>query len=177
LPEHGIFVDEVTQMGHVSRLLFPVYQPRTYLTPAYQGTLGWGYATALGAQAACPDTPVISISGDGGFMFNVQELATAAQHQLPVVSIVFNDNAFGNVRRIQEQRFGNRLIASDLTNPDFVALGKSFGIASSRVTSPEELRRALDAALAQRVPHLIEVPIGPVPDPWPILKATPASKL
>jgi acetolactate synthase-1/2/3 large subunit len=175
LPEHGIFVDEVTQMGHVSRLLFPVYRPRTYLTPAYQGTLGWGYATALGAQAACPDTPVISISGDGGFMFNVQELATAAHHRLPVVSIVFNDNAFGNVRRIQEQRFGNRLIASDLTNPDFVALGKSFGIASSRVTSPEELRRALDNALAQRTPHLIEVPIGPLPDPWPILKATPAS--
>jgi len=90
---------------------------------------------------------------------------------------VFNDSAFGNVRRIQEQRFGNRLIASDLTNPDFVALGKSFGIASTRVTSPEELRHALEAALAQRTPHLIEVPVGPLPDPWPILKATPASKL
>lgn len=175
LPEDGIFVDEVTQLGHTSRLLFPVYAPRTYLTPAYQGTLGCGLATALGAQVACPDKAVVSLSGDGGFMFNVQELATAAQHDIPLISIVFNDNAFGNVRRIQEQRFGSRFIASDLKNPDFVSMAKSFGLASSRAEDAPALKKAIKEGLAARKPTLIEVPVGELPDPWKLLKATPAS--
>ena len=70
LPEDGIFVDELTQVGYVSRFAFPVYQPRTFLTSGYQGTLGWGYASALGAKVACPDRAVVSIAGDGGFFAN-----------------------------------------------------------------------------------------------------------
>jgi acetolactate synthase I/II/III large subunit len=104
LPENGILVDEVTQIGHVIRLFWEAYQPRTFLTPAYQGTLGWGVATALGAKAGRPDVPVVCIAGDGGFMFNVQELASAVQHRLAVTFVLFNDNAFGNVRRMQVQR-------------------------------------------------------------------------
>src|SRR4029079_12881918 len=120
LPEDGIFVDEVTQVGFASRLVFPVYKPRTYLSPGYQDNLGWGFATALGAQHARPDVPVLAISGDGGFLFTSNELATAMRHGIPVTAVVFNDNAFGNVRRIQEEQYGNRRIASDLSNPDFV---------------------------------------------------------
>src|SRR6202030_5323 len=81
LPEDGIFVDEVTQVGFVSRLAFPVYQPRTFLSPGYQDNLGWGFATALGAQHARRDVPVLSISGDGGFLFTSHELATAIRHR------------------------------------------------------------------------------------------------
>lgn len=165
LPANGIFVDELTQVGYASRLLFPVHQPRTFLTPAYQGTLGWGYATALGAQVACPDSPVVSVSGDGGFMFNVQELATAVQHNIPVVAIVFDDGAFGNVRRLQTQQFG-RNIASDLKNPDFVALAKSFGMAAVRVEQASELEDAVKQGIASKKPLLIHVPVGPMPDPW-----------
>lgn len=165
LPANGIFVDELTQVGYASRLLFPVHQPRTFLTPAYQGTLGWGYATALGAQVACPDSPVVSVSGDGGFMFNVQELATAVQHNIPVVAIVFDDGAFGNVRRLQTQQFG-RNIASDLKNPDFVALAKSFGMAAVRVEQASELEAAVKQGIASKKPLLIHVPVGPMPDPW-----------
>jgi len=167
LPEEGIFVDEVTQLGFAARLVFPVYKPLTFLSPGYQDPLGWGFATALGAQDARRDVPVISITGDGGFLYTATELATAMRHRIPLVTVVFNDGAFGNVRRIQKERYGNRLIASDLTNPDFVAFGKSFGAEAERVHSPEELRRALHRAFAHRDgPTLIEVPVGELPSPW-----------
>ncbi len=167
LPEDGIFVDEVTQVGFASRLAFPVYRPRTYLSPGYQDNLGFGFATALGVQDARRDLPVVSITGDGGFLFTASELATAMCHRIPLITVVFNDGAFGNVRRIQEERFGNRLIASDLANPDFVAFTESFGAAASRAKSPRQLQAALRRALARRDgPTLIEVPVGPMPSPW-----------
>src|SRR5205823_3273702 len=118
LPEDGIFVDEVTQIGFAARLLYPVYKPRTFISPGFQDALGWGYATALGVADARRDVPVVAISGDGGFLFTATEMATAVHHRIPLVVIVFADGAYGNVRRIQEERFGNRIIASDLTNPD-----------------------------------------------------------
>src|SRR5205085_8413703 len=127
LPENGIFVDEVTQIGFAARLALPVYRPRTFLSPGYQDNLGWGFATALGAQDARRDVPVLSITGDGGFLYTANELATAVHHRIPLVTVVFVDGAFGNVRRIQEERFGNRLIACDLTNPDFVRYAESSG--------------------------------------------------
>jgi acetolactate synthase-1/2/3 large subunit len=167
LPEDGILVDEVTQLGFAARLVFPVYKPRTFLSPGYQDPLGWGFATALGAQHARPDVPVVAISGDGGFLFTATELATAMRHRIPLVTIVFNDGAFGNVRRIQEERYGNRLIGSDLTNPDFVAFARSFGAKAVRANTPEELRAALRRAFARRdCPSVIEVPVGPLPSPW-----------
>jgi len=167
LPEDGIFVDEVTQVGFAARLLFPVYRPRTFLSPGYQDNLGWGFATALGAQHARPDVPVLAISGDGGFMFTANELATAMRHRIPLVTVLFNDGAFGNVRRIQQERFGNRLIGSDLTNPDFVRFAESFGAAAARANSPQDLRGALRRAFANRDgPTVIEVPVGAMPSPW-----------
>ena len=167
LPEDGIFVDEVTQHGFVSRLAFPVYRPRTYISPGYQDNLGYGFATALGAQDARRDVPVVAISGDGGFMFTANELATAMAHRIPLTTIVFSDGAFGNVRRTQQERYGNRLIACDLTNPDFVAFAKSFGAEAVRAQTPDELRTALRRAFAHRDgPSLIEVPVGPLPSPW-----------
>jgi acetolactate synthase-1/2/3 large subunit len=167
LPEDGIFVDEVTQIGFAARLLLPVYQPRTFLSPGYQDNLGWGFATALGAQHARRDMPVLSISGDGGFLFTSNELASAMQHHIPLTVVVFNDGAFGNVRRIQEEHFGNRVIASDLANPDFVRYAQSFGAEAERARNPQELRAALKRAFKRRDgPTLIEVPVGPMPSPW-----------
>jgi acetolactate synthase-1/2/3 large subunit len=167
LPEDGIFVDEVTQVGFAARLAFPVYKPRTFLSPGYQDNLGWGYATALGAQNARRDVPVLAINGDGGFMYTANELATAVRHRIPLVAIVFSDGSFGNVRRIQEESYGNRLIASDLANPDFVKFGESFGGAAERVRTPEELRAALRRGFARRDgPTLIEMPVGSMPSPW-----------
>ena len=167
LPEDGIFVDEVTQVGFAARLALPVYKPRTFLSPGYQDNLGWGFATALGAQDARRDVPVLSINGDGGFMYTANEMATAMRHRIPLVAIVFADGSFGNVRRMQQELYGNRLIASDLANPDFVKFGESFGAAAERVRTPEELRGALRRGFARRDgPTLIEMPVGPMPSPW-----------
>ncbi len=133
IPENGILVEDLTQIGYVARLAFPVHGPRQYLSSSYQGTLGFSYAAALGVKVACPDRAVVAIAGDGGFMYNVQELATAAQYGIPVVAVVFNDRAYGNVKRIQRELYGNRVIASDLTNPDFVRAGrKLLGVLPTR---------------------------------------------
>ena len=175
LPRDGFFVEEVSQMGFTARFAFPVYGPRQYVTCGYQDNLGFGYNTALGVKIANPDKAVVSVSGDGGFMFGVQELATAVQHNIAVVAIVFNNNAYGNVLRDQKQTYSGRYIGSDLTNPDFVKLGESFGVKSYRATSPSELKAMLAEALELNAPVLIEVPIekGSEASPWPFIHPAP----
>jgi acetolactate synthase I/II/III large subunit len=174
LPDDGILVEEITQVGFAARLAYPVYRPRTYISPGYQDNLGWGFATALGVQDAKRDTPVISINGDGGFMFTGNELATAVRHRIPLTAVVFADGAFGNVRRSQEERYGNRLIACDLANPDFVRFAESFGAAAERARDPGELSAALNRSLKRRDgPTLIEVPTGAMPSPWEFLRLPP----
>jgi acetolactate synthase-1/2/3 large subunit len=160
LPDDGILVNESTQVGYWNAGGgFPVYEPRTFLNYGYQGTLGYGFPTALGAQVGNPDRKVISVNGDGGFLFNVQELSTMAQHRIPVVAVVFDDRAYGNVRRIQQLRMGDRPIASKLLNPDWVKLAESFGVAGHRAEDPAALRQALREALASDAPALIAVPM------------------
>jgi len=169
LPADGIFVDEVTQVGFVSRLVFPVEKPRTFISPGYQDNLGWGFGAALGVKAAKPNTPVVAISGDGGFLYQVGELATAVQHQIALVVVVFDNQSFGNVRRIQQEQYGNRQIANDLANPDFVRLAESFGVAAFRAETPQELERALGKALALSAPALVHVPHGECASPWDLI--------
>jgi len=172
LPEDGILVCESTQVGYWAQYGgFPVYLPRTFLTSGYQGTLGYGFATALGAQVGAPGRKVVSINGDGGFMYTMQELSTVVRHGINVVAIVFNDNAFGNVRRIQRDSFGGRLIASDLVNPDFLKLAEAFGVDGYRAEGPEGLRPVLSRALGNDRPALIEVPVGEMPSVWPVIRA------
>lgn len=163
LDEDGIFVDELTQVGYAARISFPVYKPRSFISSGYQGTLGYGFPTALGAKVAKPDAPVLSIAGDGGFMFTVGELATAVQHQIPLVTIVFNNDAYGNVRTMQIRDYDERVIATDLLNPDFVKLAESFGANAFRAETGDELRRALRYGFASDLPTLIAVPIGETP--------------
>jgi acetolactate synthase-1/2/3 large subunit len=169
LPEDGVLFNESTQVGYWSSGAFPVYQPRTFFTSGYQGTLGYGFATALGAQVGVPDRRVVSINGDGGFFYNVQELSTMVQQNIPLIAVVFNDNAYGNVKRIQEMRFGGRTIASTLHNPDMLKLAEAYGVEGRRATTPAELKTALDDVLKQDNPVLIEVPVGPMPQ----MKFTP----
>jgi acetolactate synthase-1/2/3 large subunit len=169
LPDDGIYVEDLTQVGYVGRMAFPVYQPRTYIHSGYQGTLGFGFATALGAKVGRPDRPVVSVSGDGGFMYNVQELSTAVKHGIDIVAIVFADGAFGNVRRMQKEDYGNKLIGVDLLNPQFPKMAESFGAAGVRTTTPEGLGRELAAALKRRGTTLIEVAVGEMPDPWKVM--------
>lgn len=168
LPRDGILTDEISQVGFASWYGYPVYEPRTFIGSGYQGTLGAGFPTALGVKVAHPDRSVVAVCGDGGFMFAAAELATAVQYRIGVVTIVFNNDAYGNVRRDQQRLFDGRLLGSDLVNPDFVRLGESFGVATTRVNSPATLRPVLERALAEARPSLIEVtvPKGSEADPW-----------
>ena len=167
LPEDGFFVDEVTQVGFVSWYGFPVYHPRHFITAGHQGTLGYGYATALGVAVANPGKKVVQVSGDGGFMFNVQELSTAVQNQLNVVTVIFNDQTFTNVQRQQDEWFEGRRICSDLHNPDFVKLAESFGATGLHADSPQTLRNTLERAFNTDGPVIIEVSVAQRMDsPW-----------
>ena len=167
LPEDGIVCFDVTQLHFYSWWGFPVYRPRTIIQPGYQGTLGYAYPTALGAKVAMPDRKVVYVGGDGGFMFNIQEVSTALRFGINVVAVVFNDNAFGNVRRTQKESFGGRYIASDLRNPDFGKFADSFGMRHALVDSPRELSIAIEAAFKADEPALIEVHAGEFPNPFP----------
>ncbi len=170
IPEDGILVNELTQVGYLARVAYPVYGPRTYLTPGYQGTLGYGFPTALGAKVGRPERAVVAIAGDGGFGWNLQELSTARKYGIGVVTVVFADGAYGNVRRTQVDAFEGRLIGTDLENPDFVKLADAFGVAGARATSPAQLEGLLREMLAGREPALIEVPVGEMPSPWHLIR-------
>ena len=172
LPRNGFFVDEISQMGFAAMFAFPVYEPRTFVTSGHQGTLGYGFPTALGVKVAFPDRPVVSVTGDGGFMFAVQELATAVQYGINLVTLVFNNQSYGNVYRDQQQQFSGRVLGSELVNPDFVKLAESFGVSACAVDSPQALRPALERALAADRPMLIEVKVarGADSDPWKIIQ-------
>ena len=166
MPEDGILISGMTQLGYYSRAHYPVYEPRTFITSSYSGNLGYAYPTGLGAKVAQPDKAVIVLSGDGGFMFNSQEMATAVQHSINVVVVVFNDNAFGNVKRDQMNQFGGRTIGADLHNPDFVKLAEAYGVKGFVANGPAELESTLKEALTLDSPVLIEVPVGPMPSPF-----------
>jgi acetolactate synthase-1/2/3 large subunit len=170
LPDDAIIVEDVTQLTFVAHFAYQFRHPRTFLSTGFAGTLGSGTAVGIGAKAAVADRVVVTITGDGGFMFTATELASAVQHHIRVITVVFNDNAFGNVRRIQQERFGlERTIASTLVNPDIVAFAESFGCLGLRAADPHELGDALRQAMVHDGPVVIEVPIDAVPSPWPFI--------
>ncbi|HEV3045223.1 MAG TPA: thiamine pyrophosphate-dependent enzyme [Roseiarcus sp.] len=175
LPRNGLFVTELSQVGFASYFGYRVYEPRTYVSEGYQGTLGFGFPSALGVKVAYPDRPVVSVTGDGGFMFAVQELATAAQEKIAVVTLLFNNRSYGNVLRDQRVAYGNRVIGATLENPDFMALAKAFGVEGRRVNSPQALKGALAEALKSAGPVLIEVEVaeGSEATPWPFIHPKP----
>ena len=160
LPDDAILVQGMNQMGYYSRNYYPVYAPGTYLTASSYGTLGSAYPLALGAKVAAPERSVVALSGDGGFLYNSQELATAVQYGINVVVIVFNDNAYGNVLRAQIEQFDGHILGTQLHNPDFVQLANVYGARGVRVHDANRLAAALREALAIEAPTLIEVPVG-----------------
>jgi acetolactate synthase-1/2/3 large subunit len=175
LPRDGFFVEEICQAGFTSYYGFPVYEPRTFVTCGHQGTLGFGFPTALGVKVGNPDKAVVSITGDGGFLFGVQDLATAVQYGINLVTIVFNNNAYGNVLRDQQRLFDGRLIGAELRNPDFVKLAESFGMAGCRVATPAQLKHELGKALSRDAPALIEITVDRSSEvsPWEFLMPAP----
>ena len=166
MPEESVFVSGMTQIGYYSRTGYPVNLPRTHITSSYYGNLGYAYPTALGAKVGRPDLPVLAVSGDGGFLFNSQEMATAKQFNINATVVVFNDNAYGNVMRDQKLTFDGRVYGSELENPDFEKLAEAYGINYFKANSPDELNEYTKKSFNIEQPTFIEVPVGPMPKPW-----------
>jgi acetolactate synthase-1/2/3 large subunit len=158
-PENTILVAGMTQIGYYSRPFWPVYEPRTYLSSSYSGNLGYAYPVALGAKVARPDRPVVAVAGDGGFLFNAQELSTAARHRINVVAVVFNDDSYGNVARDLDESWGGQY-GAELQNPDFMKLADAYGVVGLRARQPTDVGRLVREAIELDRPALVEVPVG-----------------
>jgi len=157
-PRNTIFsLDPTVGASRATRCL-DIYEPRTYMHPHGWLGLGFAFPAAVGAKVGKPDSPVICVTGDGGFQYNFQELATCAQYGIHPVILMFNDNAWGVLKGFQGDRFGeNRRFATDLVNPDFVKIFESYGFEGTKVTNVNDLGKALESAIASGKTHLVEV--------------------
>jgi acetolactate synthase-1/2/3 large subunit len=165
LPDDAIVVNDQTGINYWMEWRFPVLAPRTFLYPVGSATLGYGVPAAIGAKIARPERPVICVVGDGGFMYSVNELATAVKYRLPIVFLVMNDDRFGAIKWLQETLFEGRWAEADLTNPDFPALARAFGARGERVAGVDMLGAAISRALAANGPTVLELRMTIEP-PW-----------
>jgi acetolactate synthase I/II/III large subunit len=163
-----VFTD-ACEMGYRMQADWLAYGPRRFFYPSNYITLGWAFPAAIGAAVAL-GRPVLSVSGDGGFLMTAQELATAVRYHLRVIALVHNDSTYGAIKNIQNRAHDGRYLDVELNNPDFLKLADAYGVPGSRVRTPDELRTAVGAALDRDGPSLIEVP-----DDWRFLRdlATP----
>jgi thiamine pyrophosphate-dependent acetolactate synthase large subunit-like protein len=164
LPEDAIVVNDQTGINYWMEWHFPVLAPRTFLYPVGSAVLGYAVPAAIGARIARPDRPVVAVVGDGGFMFSVNELATAVKYRLPIAFLLLNDNRYGAIKWLQERLFG-RWGEADLANPDFVALAHAFGARGERVEQVDALPAALRSAFTADRPTVIEMPLA-IDPPW-----------
>jgi acetolactate synthase-1/2/3 large subunit len=159
LRRDAVVVCDITTLGTLARRYFPVYEPRTFVCPLGFGTLGSAYPLALGAKRGRPERQVVAICGDGGFLFNLPELATAAQHGLGVVALVVNDGGYGAIRDWQRRHAGGRFTGVDLVAPDFMGVAQAFGVVGLRAKGADDVGDVLEAALRETRPVLLEVPL------------------
>src|SRR5262249_8700599 len=167
LPVDAIVVNDQTGINYWMEWHFPVFAPRTFLYPVGSATLGYAVPSAIGAKVAMPERAVVAVTGDGGFMFSVNELATAVKYRLGIVFLILNDERYGAIKYLQEAMFGGRWGETDLANPDFVALAHAFHAEGRRVRDVDELGPALKQALGHPGPTVLELPVGVLP-PWEI---------
>ena len=164
IPEDAFIVWDVTQFGYYARTHYQVRHPKTYIDSGYSFNLGYAFPTALGVKVARPDRPVVCMAGDGGFMFNASELATAVKYGINVVTIIFRNDSYGNVARDLEEMFGGTY-ETTLHNPDFVKFAESFGAVGMRADDPLELETLTPLALERQAPVIVDVPFAEMPIP------------
>ena len=169
MADDGILISGMTNIGYWSNVAYPVNVPRTFITSSYFGTLGYAYPTALGAKVGRPDKRVVALCGDGGFMYNIQELSTAARFGINAVAVVFNNHAYGASMWDQTHQYGNRFIGTDLNNPDFLKVAEAFGVQGMKA-EPDNIGDALQQAFAANAPVLLEVELPNMMPPFQIVR-------
>ena len=158
IPEDAFIIWDVTQFGWYARTHYQVNHPKTYIDSGYSFNLGFSFPTALGVKVAQPERPVICMVGDGGFMFNASELSTAVKYGINVVTVIFNNDSYGNVERDLDEVFDGTY-DTDLHNPDFVSFAEAFGAVGMRAEHPSELATLIPQALELNAPVIIDVPV------------------
>ena len=164
IPREAVTIWGMTQLGYYARPFWPAYFPKTYIDSGYSGNLGYSFPTALGAKVARPDVPVVCVAGDGGFMYNSQELSTAVKYGINLVTVVFNDGRFGNVARDMDEDFGGDY-ETRFVNPDFVKLAEAYGAVGLRTDKPLDVADRVEEAIRMNRPVLIDVPVERMPRP------------
>lgn len=167
LDDDAVVVSGITNVGYWSHFALRVRRPRTYLSASYFATLGFAFPTALGAKVAAPNRQVVSLSGDGGFMYALPELATAVQYGINLVALVFVDGAFGASNNDQRTRYQGRIVGTNIHNPNFAQVAEAFGAKGMRA-EPDNLASALEEAFDANRPTLIEVPVPTMAPPFQI---------
>ena len=162
MPDDSILVAGMNQLGYYSRNFYHSYSPRGYQTSSHHGTLGSVFPVGIGLKVGQPERTVVVVSGDGGFLYNAQEMATAVQYGVNIIAVVFNDNAYGNVWRAQMEEFNGHVIGTRLHNPDFVQMANSYGAKGVLAENAAQLKSAIKEAVSAEGPTLIEVPVGPL---------------
>lgn len=162
LPDDGMVLTDMTQIAYSGNVTFPVEKPRSWVHPMGYGTLGYAFPAALGAKLAAPERPVVALVGDGGFLYTLQELATAVEERIPVVILLWNNDSLAQIRDGMVER-GIQQIAVTPRNPDFQALARAFGLRTAKAESLDQLPGLLEQALGHNGPFLLEVPDSIVP--------------
>lgn len=169
LPSDSIVTTEVGQNQMWASLYFKAYKPRTFITSGGLGTMGFGFPAALGAKVARPDVPVLDVAGDGSFIMTSNMLITSVNENIPVTVLILNNSMLGMVAQWQRLFYNRRYSGVRLVNPDFVKLVEACGAQGFRVGSIDELKSALLQALKSEVTTVIDVPISPEEDVFPMV--------
>ena len=170
LPREAIVTTEVGQCQMWAALHYDAYDPRTFFTSGGLGTMGWGFPAAIGVKAAKPDVPVVDIAGDGSFGMTENSMATSVEEELPVIVVVLNNQMLGMVAQWQRLFFGHRYSAVKLKgNPDMVKLAEAYGAEGVRVDTLEAFEAAVRRAVKSDVSTVIDVPIDPEENVYPIV--------
>ena len=170
LPKNAIIATEVGQNQMWAALHFQTIKPRTFISSGGLGTMGFGFPAAIGAKVACPSCPVVDIAGDGSFRMTEQELGTSVTEDIPVVVIVLNNSMLGMVAQWQRLFYKKRYSGVKLGSvPDFAKLAQAYGAEGTRIGSIEEFSAAIKKALKTEVTTVIDVPICPDDDVFPMV--------
>ena len=141
LPDDVPVFTDACEIGYRMQADWPSYGPRAFFYPSNYITLGWAFPAAVGAAAALGDRPVVSVSGDGGFVMTAQELATAARYRLRVIAMVHNDSSYGAIKNIQDRAHQGRYLDTELNNPDFPRLAAAYGVPGRQARTPRSWPR------------------------------------
>jgi len=170
LPNDAIVATEVGQNQMWAALHFTTFKPRTFISSGGLGTMGFGFPASIGAKVACPDRPVVDIAGDGSFRMTEQELGSSVKEKIPVIVIVLNNSVLGMVAQWQRLFYDRRYSAVDLgSTPDFVKLAEAYGAQGTRVFSLREFSKAVRKAIKSEVTTVIDVPISPEENVFPMI--------